>query len=390
MNEAGEHLVEALHWLQCCLLTLRSALLSFQGSQNIFHHQHTLCKGLYLFLLFPTPPYGSPMFKNSIVSNRVAFEAAGLVALADLSTVAMRTALTGTASYFDTLVLAPGLHQQQSADEINRGEFPQTGSLTSGYIFRVENPATVRYLQNVGCTGHLVTARVSQNPSLGHNISRCNRLIQSVRVAGILATILYLLCPVLTVSVFAVLGAIKDWWGFGVLWMLVLARLINVVVIKRRSHMGWKGAHEIGQGDLLVLLSQDRWVRLQGSVDDLKAVTAGQWLRDMSDRESFAVAFATLLVYLSAALAGNASEVGSLLIAGLLLCSVALLGLCNSMTDCLQMYNCIVCTEGEPKKYERRLDMADDLIDMTKSEEWAIRMGLIIPKGGLSKREDTL
>ncbi|KAK0184783.1 hypothetical protein F5146DRAFT_1105935 [Armillaria mellea] len=278
------------------------------------------------------------MFKNSIVSNRVAFEAAGLVALADLSTVAMRTALTGTASYFDTL--------QQSADEINRGEFPQTGSLTSGYVFRVENPATVRYLQNIGCTGHLVTARVSQNPSLSHNLSRLNRLIQSVRVAGILAKILYLLCPVLTIT---------DWWGFGVL-------LINVVIIKRRSHMGWKGAHEIGQGDLLVLLSQDRW-----------AVTAGQWLRDMSDKESFAVAFATLLVYLSAALAGNASEVGSLLIAGLLLCSVAPLGLCNSMTECLQMYNCV--------KYERRLGMADDLIDMTKSEDWAIRMGLIIPKG---------
>ncbi len=72
-------------------------------------------------------------------------------------------------------------------------------------------------------------------------------------------------------------------------------------------------------------------MRLQGSVVDFKTATAGQWLREMSAEESFAAAFATLLVYSSAALAGNAAEVGSLLIAGLLLCSVALLGLCSSL-----------------------------------------------------------
>ncbi|KAK0200600.1 hypothetical protein DFS33DRAFT_169848 [Desarmillaria ectypa] len=190
---------------------------------------------------------------------------------------------------------------------------------------------------------------------------------------------------------FALLGAIEDWWGFGVVWMLVLARLINVIVIKKRSQMGWKGVHEDGEGDLLILLSRDRWVRLQGSVDDLKAVTVGQWLGEMSDKESFAVAFATLLVYLSAAVAGNASKVGSLLIAGLLLCSVGLLGLCNSGTQCLQMYDRVVRTEGgEPKKYGRRLDMVEYLIAETKSEDWAIRMGLFVPKGVPSEKAVTL
>ncbi|KAK0451155.1 uncharacterized protein EV420DRAFT_1482565 [Desarmillaria tabescens] len=326
------------------------------------------------------------MFKNSFISTRVTLEAAGLVALADLSTVAMRTVLTGTASYLDALVLAPGMHQQQSADEVNHGELPTAGAMTTGYIFRVENPATVRYLQTIGHTGHLVNVWVYPGPSGDDNLSITNRRIQSFIVAGIPAAVLYLLCPVLTAVVFALLGVIEDWWGFGVLWMLVLARLINVVVIKRRSVMGWKGAPEDGDGDLLILLSQDRWVRLQGSVDDLKAVTAGEWLREMSDEESFAVAFATLLVYLSAALAGNASKVGSLLIAGLLLCSVALLGLCNSLTKCLQMYGRVVRTEGAPKKYKRRLDMAGELIDVAKSEDWAIRMGLIIPKEVLSKK----
>ncbi len=315
------------------------------------------------------------MFTHSIVSNHVTFEAAGLVALADLSTVAMRTALTGTASYLDTLVLAPGMHQQQSADEVNHGETPQAGAMTTGYTFHIENPATVRYLQTIGRTGHLVTASVSPTPS---HLSRHNRQIQSFIVAGIPATLLYLLCPVLTISVLAILGAMGDWWGFGVLWMLVLARLINVVVIKRRSRGGWKGAYEIGKGDLLILVSQDRWVRLQGSVADLKTVTAGQWLREMSAIESFAAAFATLLVYLSAALAGNASEVGSLLIAGLLLSSVALLGLCNSLTKCLQMYNCVVRVEGEPKRYQQRSVMAIELVGEACRDDWAIQMGLIV------------
>ncbi len=318
------------------------------------------------------------MFRNSIISNRVTLEAAGLVALADLSTVATRTALMGTASYLDALVLAPGMHQQQSADEVNRGETPITGAITNGYIFHIENPATVRYLQSIGCTGHLVTAKVSERFPLGDKQSEHNRRIQSFVAAGTRATLLYLLCPVLTIIAFVLLGAIEDWWGFGVLWMLVLARMINVVVIKRRSQKGWKGKKEPGvEGDLLILLSQDRWVRLRGLVDDIKAVTAGQWLRDMSDEESFAVAFATLLVYVSAAVAGNASKMGSLLIACLLLCSVALLGLCNAKTECLQMYGCTVRQEGPARHYQQRLEMAADLIETSGQSDWAIGIGLV-------------
>ncbi|GKT96349.1 hypothetical protein Ct61P_14199 [Colletotrichum tofieldiae] len=43
---------------------------------------------------------------------------AGLVALADLQAIANRTALTGTSSWLDALVLAPGLHYQQAADGV--------------------------------------------------------------------------------------------------------------------------------------------------------------------------------------------------------------------------------------------------------------------------------
>ncbi|WQF82906.1 hypothetical protein CDEST_07920 [Colletotrichum destructivum] len=48
----------------------------------------------------------------------LSLSAAGLVALADLHTVANRTALKGTSSWLDALVLAPGLHYQQAADGV--------------------------------------------------------------------------------------------------------------------------------------------------------------------------------------------------------------------------------------------------------------------------------
>ncbi|KAK0200599.1 hypothetical protein DFS33DRAFT_1376101 [Desarmillaria ectypa] len=326
------------------------------------------------------------MFDTSSISGHITLESAGLIALADLSTVAVRTALTGTASYLDVLVLTPGMHQQQSAVKINDGELPNTGSMTNGYVFRVENPATVSYLRHIGRTGKLVTARVSTKPSrdcdpftnpfCDNDLSPQN---SPFFVAGVRATLLYLMCPILTIIVFALLCIIRDWWAVTVLGMLVLARFINVVVIKRRSQEGWKGKKESGNGDLLILLSQDRWVRLQGTINDLKAVTAGHWLRGQTSEESFAVGFATLLVYASAALAGNASTVGSLHIACLLLCSAALLSLCNSSTQCLQMFGRIVQREGDRKDYAQRLDMVKDLICQSGKSDWAIGMGLIKP-----------
>ncbi|PBK68172.1 hypothetical protein ARMSODRAFT_976034 [Armillaria solidipes] len=330
------------------------------------------------------------MFKKSSISG-ITLQSAGLVALADLSTVAVRTALTGTASWLDILVLAPGMHQQQSADEINRGEFPQTGSLTKGYVFRVENPATVNYLQRIGRTGYLVTAVVEPKPRSGTlkipflkgiDLSPQN---QPFYIAGVSVALLYLLCPILTIVVFAFVGSIRDWWALAVLGMLVLSRTINVIVIKRRvsDSKNWKGADEKpDKDDLLVVLSQDRWVRLHGDLSAIKQVTAGQWLRDEDRAESLAVGFATLLVYAAAALAGNASTVGSLLIALLLLFSVALLALCNSFTHGMQMYDCVVREKkGEEKFYKRRMDMVEELILKFNSAsgqgEWAVGMGLI-------------
>ena len=56
----------------------------------------------------------------------ISLDAAGLLALADLSTIADRTALTGGASFLDALVLCPGIHRQQTATELNKGEYVGT------------------------------------------------------------------------------------------------------------------------------------------------------------------------------------------------------------------------------------------------------------------------
>jgi len=179
-----------------------------------------------------------------------------------------------------------------------------------------------------------------------------------------------------------VLGYIRDWWGLGVVGMLMLARLINIIVIKRRSRLGWKGALEPGvKSDLLILLSQDRWVRMQGWVDDVKAVTAGQWLKEPDAAESFGTAVATLLVYSSAAVASNSATIGGLLIALLLLVTTALLGLCNSATKVLHMFDRTVYVMGDAKSYDRRLSMVRELIDEAGRDDWAIGMGLIMPGG---------
>ena len=189
----------------------------------------------------------------------------------------------------------------------------------------------------------------------------------------------YLLIPCLTIVVVVLLVVSEDWWGVFVIFALILVRLCNVIVLRRRAEVGWKGASEPGvNGDLLVLLSQDRWVRIRGAVDDLKAVTSGQWLRDPTFWESSVTACATVLVYLDAALASNMFQTGKVMLIGLLILSAGLLAISNEKTDHLQMYGRVIKVDGNPpKKYTRRLEMAHELIKETGRTDWAVRMGLI-------------
>ncbi|OJD37911.1 uncharacterized protein BKCO1_5000116 [Diplodia corticola] len=313
-------------------------------------------------------------------------DAAGLVALADLTTVQARTALTGTATLLDALVICPGIHLQQRATELNGGEYPACGAMTTGYVFRVENPATVYYLQNVGRTGQLTTLAVTRLPADGMRFrSWIAAHLFSHRNATAVSCAAYLAAVLWALAVVALLALMRDWWGLGVVGILVLSRACNVVVIRLRNNAAgsWTGAREPGaEGDLLILLSQDRWVRMRGYTDDLKAVTSGQWLRDENSVESWVTAFATLIVYLGAALAANVQQAGKVLLLALMIGSVGLLAVANVSTHDLQMRGCIVKVDGERKPYERRLHLVEELVNETGRDDWAVRMGMKLKSSG--------
>ena len=257
-------------------------------------------------------------------------------------------------------------------------EYPPTAALTSGYVFRVENPATVLYLQKVGKTGHLVHLRVSDK-SKPQGIWTFWGSWWTPNLSPI-SKVFYLAAVLLNWVVVVYLVLTGDWWALVIVGILMLARLGNIAVVRRRSHPGWHGVPEPGvQGDLLILLSQDRWIRMRGSVDDLKVVTSGQWMRDMSFTESCVVAASTLLVYMGAALASNADQSGKIALLALLLISPALLVVSNKNIAAFQMFGRSITVEGEPKAYKRRLDLAEELIKSTKREDWAIRLGMINP-----------
>ena len=322
------------------------------------------------------------LISNNLIAN-LSLDAAGLVALADLQSIQTRTALIVTSTYLDTFVLCPGIHRQQDATELNGAELPSCAALTTGYVFRVENPATVVFLQKIGKTGHLVTAVVSSSATQDGRRTAWRRIKTSwwSPNSSLSSSLSYLAAVILTLATVGFVIAIGDWWAFTILLILMFARLCNTIVVRRRSQVGWKGVPEPGlQGDLLILLSQDRWVRLKGSVDDLKAVTSGQWMRDMTFAESSLAAAATMIVYVDAALASNASQAGKMAFVVLLLLSAGLLGFSNDRIAALCMFGREIRVVGEPKAYARRLILAQELVKSTGRDDWAIRLGMINPE----------
>jgi len=277
-------------------------------------------------------------------------------------------------------LLAPGLHRQQLANSLNGGEYPAVAAMTSGYVFRVENPATVFFLQRHGRTGQLTTIRVSPSP-----LKNFLRRILSTLIVTENATFVTYLAYTLTVSAtlfsLAFMHLTEDIWGLLALSLLILTRLTTTLFIRRWSIPGWFGAPEPGvQGDLLVLLSQDRWIRIRGAVDDLKAVTSGIWLRDPTTLEGYISAASTLLLYATAGIVGNASLDGQVVLAGLVVGSVAVMAVVNSKTEASVMHGRTLVVEGR-RRYGRRLEMAEELVKEVGREDWAIKLGMINRKG---------
>lgn len=168
--------------------------------------------------------------------------------------------------------------------------------------------------------------------------------------------------------------------------VLALARLLHVTVLHRRVTAGWKGQREPGaKSDLLVLLRQDRWIRLRGPTDAVKAVTAGGWPRAPEPSEDLAVTAATVLVYLTAGLATNASSPGKALLLLLMFATALMVELANGCTDELRLHGKVVRRHGKRNRYERRMQMAEDLVKEVGRDDWCEKMGMVLS----SRKEKT-
>jgi len=293
--------------------------------------------------------------------------------------------LTGNSTWLDILVLCPGMHKQQNATDLNRGEYPACAAITTGYVFRVENPATVCFLQRVGRTGHLTTLMVEELPTMPW-WQRSVHVFFDLNTANLVSIATCFLATALTLLSFNGLLRLHDFWGCAAILIYILIRAINVYITRARACVDWKGAKEDNEaGSLMILLSQDRWIRIKGNVSDLKAVTSGQWLRDMTAVESSLIACSTMLAYLNVVVSASASPQGKVILILLLVCSAALLGVANlaiGATNSFTMAGRGIVVVGEPKKYERRLHMARELIKETGRRDWAEGLGMVKPESG--------
>lgn len=256
------------------------------------------------------------------IDANISLGAADLVALADLT----RIAETDSA---DRHISAMGLLRAlPRAPPPTRGpgaQWRRVSCLCSddlGLCLPSRKSSTVSFLQKVGVTGQLTTLAVDRIPTESRLWRKVSRLFYAAPNATFLESVAYFTAVCMIFAALLLLALSPGLWGLSVFLILIFARFCNVMVIRRRPQIGWKGASEPGvKGDLLVLLGQDRWVRIQGAVDDLKAVTSGQWLRDMTLAEASVIAIATVLVYLNAALESNVSQSGKILLLILLITS---------------------------------------------------------------------
>lgn len=235
------------------------------------------------------------------------------------------------------------------------------------------------FLQRVSRTGCLTDLKVSTQASPSRFLPTRDEALATL---GYYAAV--------GCSVFAAqrVYALDDTWGLFFISNLILVRLVNFVVLRRRSQPGWFGAPEPGvQGDLFVLLSQDRWVRIRGPVNDLKALTSGTWLSEPTTLDAFFGAVAKLLVYANVAVAGHATDAGVYTIVFMLLINSGLLALDNLRIPRLNMYGRTMEAVGEPKRYFRRRDLAEQLIKESGRDDWAVAMGLIV-KGKASTKKN--
>lgn len=93
-------------------------------------------------------------------------------------------------------------------------------------------------------------------------------------------------------------------------------------------------------------------VKLRGKPSDLRQFTSRAWLRSKTHLEGYIEATAKLIVYLVAALSGNMTQVGALIMMVLLLISAGLLALSNHRAKAFRVGGVVAVVDNDHKKEE--------------------------------------
>ncbi|KAI3392322.1 hypothetical protein diail_5873 [Diaporthe ilicicola] len=310
--------------------------------------------------------------------------AAGLLVLADLNTVAQRTCLRGGSSWFDSLLLAPGLHYQQAADEIAHGDAKALDAVElqpdgKPVSHRIVNQAVVNYVLRTAKEGETVVLDVGEIPvkSRSWRTRRPARGGQRSLVyaggwgdggsvalpdLGWTANLLYLASPLLTCAAIVLIVLVGDWWALALIAALMLSRILNIFVIKQRSRPKPKllpppfsqplsfqpSAARITQ--YIINISPVTTVILRGLSTDLQALTTTVWLRPKTFAEGYLEAISKVLVYLVAACSGNATQAGNLVLLVLLLLSGGLLALSNARVTGLRTGGRVIAPSPDDRR----------------------------------------
>ncbi|EXK49485.1 hypothetical protein FOXG_01200 [Fusarium oxysporum f. sp. lycopersici 4287] len=301
-----------------------------------------------------------PSWSTTPLPN-ITLSASGLLVLADLRTISRRTALTGGASWIDSLVLAPGLHYQQACDDLEReapiGLIALSTQTLDQMQYAVKNTMTASYLKSLVKDGaeNIITLDVGLDTPWDV-VKIVGKVIRKPRISDEedddedhedwaslsdvdwLSHLLYLASPLITSTSIALMVIFEDWWGLAILLTLISSRILNIWAIKQRMTHSEPSPKSLTMTEYTVDLGGGHSVRLRGPDADLQALVTHAWLRTQSSLEGYLEAAAKLMVYMSAALGGNMTQAGAIVLIGLLLTSAALLGLSNAHARGFRMH----------------------------------------------------
>ncbi|RPA79941.1 hypothetical protein BJ508DRAFT_327798 [Ascobolus immersus RN42] len=320
-----------------------------------------------------------------ICTDLSALSPIGLLALANLPTIAKRVAIAGNASYLDILILCPGIQLELDAPELAKGEIPACAAMVTPWVGRAGQLTflEIEGMQEDTDTGKRGAEGLGKHGGTGHVRPKMARKTATgwsgTQGNGFISDILHdIICPALSISAILRLAYLEDWNALGACGALMAARAMNVLVIKRRARSGaeWKGEPEPGVwGALFVLLSQDKWVILEGLVDHLKATASGYWLGEASALDQTLTTIAKMLVYLAPALLFASKPEGALIFLALLSITTACLALSNTLATNITMHGHRIRESFQPIRYKRRLHLLNDPLIQFYCNEEELRTG---------------